>query len=210
MRIFRGSDRLLGMSMNVAHFFTLLRICISPIFPFLYLEYEWLGISLFWLPFILLGLLIICEYSDWFDGYLARRRNQVTDLGKILDPMADSITHISLFLTFTQGIVQLPLLLVLVFLYRDFFLSTLRTLCALKGVALAARFSGKVKTVMQAVVAFLILLLMIPYAIGVLSLELFRQLSLFAVSLVAIYAVISIGDYVYANRIYIKKVLEVR
>ena len=64
------------------------------------------------------------------------------------------------------------------------------------------------KAVIQATVAFIILLLMIPYTSGLLSLELFRQLSLFAVSVAAIYTVASVWDYVYANRIYIKKALE--
>ncbi len=194
--------------MNIAHCFTLLRVLISPLFPLIYLEREWLGLSWIALPYVLLGLLVICEYSDWFDGFWARRKNQVTDLGKVLDPMADSITHISLFLTFTQGVVQLPLLLVLVFFYRDLFISTLRTLCALKGVALAARFSGKVKAVIQATVAFIILLLMIPYTMGMLSLGLFQQISLFFASIAALYTVVSVGDYVYANWIYIKKALE--
>jgi CDP-diacylglycerol--glycerol-3-phosphate 3-phosphatidyltransferase len=150
----------------------------------------------------------VSEFSDIFDGFLARRRNQVTDLGKVLDPMADSITHISLFLTFTQGFVQLPLLIVLIFLYRDFFISTLRTLCALRGVALAARWSGKLKTIMQAVVAFLIVLLMIPFTTGQLSLALFQRISLFAVFAAAIYTVLSAIDYFYSNRVYIKKALE--
>lgn len=191
--------------MNPSHYLTLLRIFLSPVFPILYLEREWLGIPLVWLPYILLLLLIICECSDVFDGMLARRRNEVTDLGKVLDPMADSITHISLFLTFTQGFVALPLLLVFVFLYRELLITTLRTLCALRGVALAARFSGKMKAVMQAVVAFLIIFLMIPYSTGLLSLALFQQICLFAVSITALYTAISIGDYVYANWIYIKK-----
>jgi CDP-diacylglycerol--glycerol-3-phosphate 3-phosphatidyltransferase len=194
--------------MNIAHFFTLLRIFISPLFPVLYLEYAWLGIPLTWLPYVLLGLLVICECSDLFDGFVARRRNQVTDLGKVLDPMADSITHISLFLTFTQGIIQLPILLVFVFFYRDLFISMLRTLCALRGVALAARFSGKVKAVIQATVCFIILILMIPYTMGVLPLEILRQASLFLASVAALYTVISVGDYVLANRVYIKKALE--
>ncbi len=191
--------------MNVAHYFTLLRIFLSPVFPVFYLEREWLGIPLVWLPYILLSLLLICECSDFFDGMLARKRNEVTDLGKVLDPMADSITHISLFLTFTQGFVALPLLVVLIFLYRDLFVSTLRTLCALRGVALAARFSGKMKAAIQAAVAFLIIFLMIPYTTGAISLALFQQISLFAVSVAALYTVISIGDYIYANWTYIKK-----
>ncbi len=180
----------------------------SPLFPILYLGRESLGISLVALPYLMLGLLVVSEFSDVFDGFLARRMNQVTDLGKVLDPMADSITRISLFLTFTQGFVQLPLLLVLVFLYREFFISTLRTLCALRGVALAARMSGKVKAVIQAVVAFLIVLMMIPYSMGYLSLQLLQQVSLFAVTVAAIYTVISACDYFYSNRIYIRKALE--
>jgi CDP-diacylglycerol---glycerol-3-phosphate 3-phosphatidyltransferase len=183
----------------------MLRIVLSPVFPVLYLEREWLGIPLVWLPYILLGLLIVCECSDIFDGMLARKRNEVTDLGKVLDPMADSITHISLFLTFTQGFVALPLLLVFVFLYRDLLISTLRTLCALRGVALAARFSGKMKAVLQAAVAFLIIFLMIPYSTGVISLALFQQISLFAASIAALYTAISIGDYIYANWVHIKR-----
>lgn len=191
--------------MNPSHYLTLLRIFLSPLFPVLYLEREWLGISLIGLPYILLALLIVCECSDVLDGMLARRRNEVTDLGKVLDPMADSITHISLFLTFTQGFVALPLLLVFVFLYRDLFVTTLRTLCALRGVALAARFSGKMKTVLQAVVSFLVILFMIPYSTGMISLALFQQMSLVAVSIAAFYTAISIADYIYANWIYIKR-----
>jgi CDP-diacylglycerol--glycerol-3-phosphate 3-phosphatidyltransferase len=194
--------------MNPAHFFTILRIFLSPLFPILYLGYDAIGIPLIFVPYFMLVLLIVSEFSDIFDGFLARRRNQVTDLGKVLDPMADSITHISLFLTFTQGFVQLPLLIVLIFLYRDFFISTLRTLCALRGVALAARWSGKLKTIMQAVVAFLIVLLMIPFTTGQLSLALFQRISLFAVFAAAIYTVLSAIDYFYSNRVYIKKALE--
>jgi CDP-diacylglycerol--glycerol-3-phosphate 3-phosphatidyltransferase len=136
---------------------------------------------------------------------LARKRNEVTDLGKVLDPMADSVTHISLFFTFTQGFVGLPMLIVFVFLYRDFLISTLRTLCALRGVALAARFSGKIKAFMQAAVAILIIVLMIPYTMGLISLELFQQISLYAVSLAALYTAVSFCDYIYANWVYIKK-----
>lgn len=191
--------------MNLPHFFTLLRIFISPAFPILYLQHEAIGLPLHFVPYILIALLVICESSDLFDGFFARRRNQVTDLGKVLDPMADSITHISLFMTFTQGVVQLPLLLVFVFVYRDFFIGALRTICALRGVALAARVSGKAKTVIQSLVAFFILILMIPYTMGWLSLDFFRQLCLGGSLLAAICTIAAFGDYLYANRIHLKK-----
>lgn len=194
--------------MNVAHFFTLLRIFVSPIFPVLYLEHEWLGIPFAYVPYIMLGLLVICECSDLFDGMIARKWNLVTDLGKILDPVADTVTHISLFLTFTQGVVLLPLWFVLIFLYRELFIGALRTLCALRGVALAARFSGKIKAVMQAAVCAVIIFLMIPYSKGFISLDLFRTVCYYLTGMASLYTVISVGDYVYANRRYIGRALQ--
>lgn len=191
--------------MSLPHFFTLLRIFISPAFPILYLKHEWFGVPMSYVPYILLALLIICESSDLFDGFIARRRNQVTDLGKVLDPMADSITHISLFMTFTQGLVQLPLGLVFVFLYRDLFISALRTICALRGLALAARPSGKTKTVVQSGAAFLILGFMIPCTLGWLPIETFQQLCLSATLVAVLCTLAAALDYLYANRLHIKK-----
>lgn len=191
------------LPLRVALYLTLARIFISPIFLFLYLKHQELGISLSTLPLLLLGLLTLSELSDIFDGFIARKWNQVTDLGKILDPMADSIARISVFLTFTQGYVQLPLMLVLVFLYRDVVISMLRTLCALKGVALAARTSGKIKAVIQAIAAFAIVLLLIPYAKGMITLEQLQDTSFYIVLVTAVYTLISGVEYIIANRAYI-------
>lgn len=192
--------------MSVANYFTLIRLVISPIFLFVYLEHESLGISYMLLPYLLLMLMTVSELSDAFDGYFARKYNQVTELGKILDPMADSISRISVFLTFTQGPVNLPITLVFVILYRDSVVSTLRTICALKGFTLAARPSGKLKAVIQAIAAYVVLLLMIPHSMGELNSELFRQISMWAVTTAAIYTVFSGMDYIYANRGYIQKI----
>lgn len=191
--------------LRVALYLTLGRIFIGPIFLLIYLNYQKLGIQLATLPFLLIGLLVVSELSDLLDGFIARKWNQVTDLGKILDPMADSIARISVFLTFTQGFVQLPLLLVFVFLYRDVVISMLRTLCALRGVTLAARTSGKIKAVIQAIAAFIILLLMIPFSVGQLGLVKLQAMSFYVVSLAAIYTLFSGIEYIYANWEYIKK-----
>jgi len=193
--------------MNVAIFFTFLRLVIVPLFPCIYLQYSWFGISEKWMPLFLLLVLFICEMSDVIDGFLARRRKIVTDLGKILDPMADSITHILVFFTFTQGVIKIPLLLVFVFLYREFFIATLRTLCALKGIALAARKSGKIKAIMQAVVSFIIIMLLGFYELKWINFSFLQNVSLILTSLAAIYAVISALEYIYVNWDYIKRAL---
>jgi len=192
---------------SIANYFTLSRIVISPIFLIVYMWHDFFGISSTILPFVLLSLLGISELSDALDGYMARRYNQVTDLGKILDPMADSIARISIFLTFTLDPVNLPMLLVFAFLYRDSIISTLRTICALKGFALAARMSGKTKAVIQALAAFMILVLMIPHSMGDLSTAALQQISFWVVSVAAVYTLYSGIDYLYVNKHYIAKSL---
>ncbi len=191
--------------MIVPLYLTLARIVMSPIFLLVYLYYEKIGITGGELPYVLILLLAFCELSDFFDGFLARRSRRVTDLGKVLDPMADSIFRLSVFFTFTQGIVGLPLILVLFFFIRDSIIGTLRTLCALRGVTLAARISGKIKAIIQAATAFFILILMIPYTMGCLELESFRQMSCYAAFVAMAYTVVSGVEYIVSNWTYIKK-----
>lgn len=193
--------------MSIANYLTFIRIFITPIFMFLYIEHDVLGISPVVLPYILLAFLAVSELSDAFDGFLARKFHQVTDLGKLLDPMADSIYRISVFLTFTQPPVNCPLLLVFVFLYRDSVISTLRTICALRGFALAARSTGKIKAIIQAGAAILITVLLIPYSLGMISQAALRNTSIVAVAIAAFYAVFSGIEYIWANREYVIRLL---
>lgn len=195
------------MSLNVPMCLTLSRILLGPIFMAIYLYYPEMDITITWLPYILLILTCICEVSDVFDGFLARRHNKVTELGKLLDPMADSIFRLSVLFSFTQGFIQLPLLLVSVFFYRDIIISTLRTVCALRGVALAARWSGKIKAVILAIVIFFILILMIPYSLGYLDLGTLHVISFYSVTVAALYVAYSGIEYIIANKSYIKKAL---
>lgn len=190
--------------MSLALYLTLGRIILSPIFLVVYLFYQELGISLTALPFILLSIVILAELSDFLDGIAARHKNEVTELGKILDPMADSIFRLSFFFTLTQGFVKLPLWLVLFFFYRDSIVSTLRTVCALRGIALGARLSGKIKAVVQAGAAFIILSLMIPYTFGMMDINLFRDIAFYVVLAAVIYTVASGVEYIKANYQFIK------
>jgi len=193
--------------MNLANTITLFRIFVSPIFLLLYVEYQAWGIPLQLLPYLLLTLLAVFELSDALDGYLARRYNQVTDLGKLLDPMADSIYHISIFLAFSVEPVRLPIYLVFIFVYRDSVISTLRTVCALRGFTLAARASGKAKSVIQAGAAVIVTVLLIPFSLGHLTQATLRWSSMAVVGVAALYTLFSGVEYLVANRAYIRKLL---
>ncbi|MBS4166819.1 CDP-diacylglycerol--glycerol-3-phosphate 3-phosphatidyltransferase [Neochlamydia sp. AcF65] len=198
---------MVGHFLSIANYFTFIRIFISPIFLLVYLHHDYLEINPSVLPYVLLFLLGVSELSDAFDGYLARKYNQVTDFGKILDPMADSIARLSYFLTFTAEPVRLPLALIFIFVYRDSVVSTLRTICALKGFALAARTSGKIKACIQAMAALIVLILMIPHSLGYLSSPDLQYICTWVVGIAGIYTAYSGVDYVYANRQYIAKLL---
>ncbi len=196
--------------LNIANYFTLGRLLIGPLFLCAYTQPDWLGLSAVTLPYLLLTLLTLSELSDVFDGYLARRYNQVTDFGKIVDPMADSICRMSIFITYTLPPVNLPVLLILVFIYRDSVVSTLRTLCALKGYALAAQASGKIKAAIQATAAISVALLLIPFSLGMISQETLSDSATLLVSLAGAYTLYSGLVYVYAHRHYIALVMSKR
>lgn len=127
---------------------------LTPVLAVLFLNDS--PVSRYWV----LIIVILSELTDLFDGYMARRRGQVTDFGKILDPMADSIYRDTIFLCLAVER-QVSLFLVLPILYRDSVISTLRTVCAYRGIVLAARWSGKIKAVLQANVIIIILILRI-------------------------------------------------
>jgi len=100
-------------------------------------NYSW---SLF---FFLLAMLL-----DYLDGWLARKLNQVTDLGGFLDPLVDKITIITFLICLTDtGII--PAWLALLLIFRDIAIASFRNLAVTKGVFIPARWSGKIKTFFQ-------------------------------------------------------------
>lgn len=193
--------------MYLANALTCFRIFVSPVFLLVYSYPGWFGISDLWLPMVLFVLVTVSELSDALDGYLARLYGQVTDLGKLLDPMADSIYRLSLFLTFTLPPVHLSVGWLFPFFYRDSVVSMLRTVCALRGFALAARKSGKLKAVFQALAVFIILSLMQAEALGYISQADLTRYSTYTIALAGVYALLSGIDYLMANWRYLKLAL---
>ncbi len=98
--------------------------------------------------YVAAALFIVAGFSDWLDGYLARRSGKVTLLGKFLDPLADKLTTLSIMVTLVaMGLIP-PWLLILM-LVREFAVTGLRAMAMGEGVVIAASESGKQKTAFQ-------------------------------------------------------------
>ncbi|MBU1121417.1 MAG: CDP-diacylglycerol--glycerol-3-phosphate 3-phosphatidyltransferase [Candidatus Omnitrophota bacterium] len=134
-----------------------------------------LTISRIFLAFICIGLIIkdtlaflivafiifiIASITDFLDGYLARKKNLISDLGKLLDPIADKILIIGVFLAFLQvGIINAWM--VSVIMLREFIITGLRFYGLSKGIVLEAQTLGKHKTVSQIIGIVLIFITLI-------------------------------------------------
>jgi CDP-diacylglycerol--glycerol-3-phosphate 3-phosphatidyltransferase len=106
------------------------------------------------------AIFLVCAGTDWLDGYLARKLNQVTDLGKILDPLVDKLLVFApLLLLIEKG--QIPAWGVFIILTRELTIAGWRVNQATVS---GANVWGKVKTVVQ-IVAIALLILQLPYAV---------------------------------------------
>ncbi len=138
--------------MNTPNKLTLLRIILVPFFVFLLLST--------YLPhsYLLAGIVFaIASITDMLDGKIARKHNLITDFGKFADPLADKILVISAFLCFVQlGIMgAVPVIIVL---FREFTVTSIRLVAASNGDVVAANIWGKLKTISQIVAIGFILL----------------------------------------------------
>lgn len=138
--------------MNLPNKLTVLRMILVPFFV----------LALLW-PFphhFLIALIIFgaASYTDHLDGMLARKKNQITDFGKFMDPLADKILVISALVCFVSlGLCDVWLVLLII--AREFMVTSIRLVAAGKGSVIAANNWGKAKTVSQIVAICVILLL---------------------------------------------------
>src|ERR1700704_3066117 len=107
------------------------------------------------------GVFVLASLTDTLDGNLARRRGQVTELGKFLDPLADKLFILSVLIVLVQ-VGELAAWVVIVIFGRELVITVLRSLSASQGRVIAATPFGKTKTVSQ-VLAVLLLILQRPY-----------------------------------------------
>lgn len=110
-----------------------------------------------WREVIGVAIFLTAAATDWLDGFLARRRNEVTTLGILLDPIADKLLTSSAFISLVE--LQLaPAWMVVVIVGREFAISGMRSVAAMRGIAIPASMWGKYKTVSQVVAIPLMIL----------------------------------------------------
>lgn len=148
--------------MKLSNKFTLSRILLAPVFFILYFVPIWFGKFNELSMIIAIPLLAFMEFTDYLDGHYARKHNEVSDFGKLFDPFADVMVHLSTFVCFLFSVTgkgyMSPLILVLI-LYREMSMTFIRMIATKKGIAIAARKGGKFKTVMYVVAGFYALFL---------------------------------------------------
>lgn len=162
--------------MKLADKITLTRVILAPVFFLLfYIPYK---TQVFLAPsaWILIPLFVIMELTDFFDGFFARKQKLVSDFGKLFDPFADVLAHITVFLCFlVSG--YMPTVAFLLIFMREYSQLFLRLLVLKNGIVMGARKGGKLKTVIYVVSAGYSLLLECFLRIGFLP---FQDVAYFA------------------------------
>jgi len=147
--------------MTTASKVTMIRIALIPFF---------MAAALLDFPhanIIALALFILASVTDWIDGYIARKYEQITDFGKFIDPLADKLLVTSAMLIFVQW-GTMPAWALMVVLTREFAVSGLRMVAASKGSVIAAAGSGKIKTVVTILgITIMLVTANLAYAPGV-------------------------------------------
>lgn len=201
--------------MKTSNKFTLIRLLYAPVFFILYFLPIWIGNCdklAAVLMCISIPLLIFSEITDGLDGHFARKNNEVSDFGKLFDPFADVMLHISSFLclmvsydptargvlTGTFDIVKggyMPIYLFVLIFFREFGQNFLRMVSAKQGVAIAARKGGKFKTVMYIAAEFYAVFLELLVRINCVP-SYFGVLKIISFVLFVICVILSISSFV--------------
>ena len=139
--------------MNTPNKLTVARMIIVP-FLVVFLLTGWGGDTN---RYISLALFVVASVTDWFDGYLARKNNLVTNFGKFMDPLADKLLVCSAMICMIE-LNRLPAWFVIIIIGREFIISGFRLIAAENGIVIAANYWGKFKTASQMIMIILLIL----------------------------------------------------
>ncbi|MCF0241098.1 MAG: CDP-diacylglycerol--glycerol-3-phosphate 3-phosphatidyltransferase [Treponema sp.] len=197
--------------MSTSNKFTTVRIIAAPVVFLIYFVPIWLqnfGLDSTlcdsvakYSAFILIPFLIFAEITDALDGHYARKHNEVSDFGKVFDPFADVILHISTFcclmFSYKSELRFMPPVIFVFILYREITMTFLRMVAAMRGTAIAARKGGKLKTVFYVLSAFFALILELHVRAGfVMSYPIFAGLRVTAICLFSVCLILSYVSFI--------------
>jgi CDP-diacylglycerol--glycerol-3-phosphate 3-phosphatidyltransferase len=177
--------------MNLPNALSVTRICLVPLLVVVLLT-KFEGRQILGVPTELVGAAIfgLASLTDWADGYLARRRKQITPFGQFIDPLADKLLTLAALVSLVQMDLA-PAWMVAVIIGREFAVTALRSIAYARGVAIPASPLGKIKMIAQ-VVAILALILSQHGQGRALLLDRIGQAALW---LVTVAALVSAADY---------------
>ncbi len=180
-------------------------IIIIPLIKQLQTKIIFGGVSL--ADLIILGIFLIATFTDFLDGYLARKYNLITDFGKFMDPLADKLLVFAAFLVL-MDLNRLQAWVIMIIIAREFLVMGIRVLAASNNVVIAASFLGKLKTNSQFLVVIILLLNNYPFSL-ITALNIGPNqniISLVIIYIMAILTVVSGIDYFVKNKeVIIKK-----
>ena len=139
-----------------------------------------------WRELVALTIFLTAASTDWLDGFLARRRGEVTTLGQLLDPIADKLLTVSAFISLVE-LRFAPAWMVVVIVGREFIVNGMRSIAATRGTVIPASPWGKYKTASQVLAISLLILTN--------SLDRWGFLGVLALWLVMLLALVSAADY---------------
>ena len=170
--------------MNTPNKLTIARMILVPFFV-LFILTGWGGDAN---RYICLAIFVVASITDWFDGYLARKNNLVTNFGKFMDPLADKLLVCSALICMIE-LDRLPAWFVIIIIAREFIISGFRLIAAENGVVIAANYWGKFKTTFQ----------MIAVVLMILNFEALSVVTLICTWAALILTIISLVDYIAKN-----------
>lgn len=187
--------------MNLPNRITLSRICLIPIMMFfLLVDFNFYPEPIHWGSFqlsinhlVAAVIFLLAASTDGIDGYIARKYNMVTNLGKLLDPLADKLLVSAVLISLVE-LGRCDSWIAVVIISREFAVTGLRQIALLEGKVVAASKWGKIKTVVQIIAISLLLLNNFPFQFISIPVD---DIAIWAAALITIYSGI---DYFVKNK----------
>lgn len=173
------------MKMNLPNYLTILRVFMIPVFVVFMLA-DILGGGD---KYVAGSIFILASLTDFLDGYLARKNNQVTVFGKFMDPLADKLLVCSALICLVD-LGLMPSWIVIIIVAREFIISGFRLVAAERGIVIAASYWGKFKTASQ-----MIMIILLIFDLG----GMFNVLGQILLYISLILTVVSLVDYIAKN-----------